>query len=558
MSNEATERSGGRILVDALRIHGADMAFCVPGESYLAVLDALYDTPEIRLVTCRHESGATMMADAYGKLRGRPGIALVTRAPGATNASAGVHVAFQDSTPLILLIGQVARDVSDREAFQEVDFRAMFAPLAKWAAQIENAERIPEYLGRAFHTATSGRPGPVVLALPEDMLTDRVTVADTRPYVPVVTHPGAEDMAILRERLAQAQRPFVIVGGGGWSTSAAAQIMAFAAASDLPIGTSFRCQDYVDNTHPCYAGHVGIGVDPQLAQAIRSADLILAVGPRLGDKTTSGYTLLHAPQPEQTLIHVHSDPNEPGRVYRAEMPICSTPPAFAAALAALKPVSGAHRKTWRESLHARYLEHRRPLPNSGPVQLGEIVAWLGERLGPDAIVTNGAGNYAAWVHRHYPYRRYRSQLAPTSGSMGYGLPAAVAAKLACPERDVVGIVGDGDFQMTQQELGTAAQNRLDLVIIVINNGLYGTIRMHQEMHYPGRVKNTELVNPNFATLARAYGAHGETVTTTADFAEAFERAHAAPGPALIEIRLDPDAIAPGRSLGALAKAGQPG
>lgn len=552
MGNQLNERTGGRILVDALRIHGADMAFCVPGESYLAALDALYDTPELHLVTCRHESGATFMADAYAKLTGRPGIAFVTRAPGATNASAGVHVAFQDSTPMILLIGQVARGMSDREAFQEVDFRAMYAPLAKWAAQIEDAARIPEYINRAFHTATAGRPGPVVLALPEDVLTDTVAVADTRPYVPALTHPSAADMAALRERLASAERPFMIVGGSGWSAETATRVMAFAAANDLPAGTSFRRQDYFDNAHPCYAGHVGIGIDPQLAQAIRSADLILALGARLGDKTTGGYSLLRAPQPEQALIHIHSGPEELGRVYRADLPICSSTASFATALQALTPATSERRRAWRESLHAAYETHHHPVANPGPVQLGEIVAWLGERLGADAIAVNGAGNYAAWVHRHYPYRRYRSQLAPTSGSMGYGLPAAVAAKLVHPQRDVVCFVGDGEIQMTMQEFGTAVQNRLHIVVLVVNNGLYGTIRMHQEMHYPGRVKNTELVNPDFAALARAYGAHGERVETTAAFFDAFERAYAVDGPALIDIRVDPDAIAPGRSLSTLA------
>lgn len=551
MTHPETTRSGGRILVDNLIAHGADSAFCVPGESYLAVLDALYDNAGLRLTTCRHESGATFMAEAYGKLTGRPGIAFVTRGPGASNASAGVHVARQDSTPMILFIGQVPRCMRDREAFQEVDFAAMYAPLAKWAAQIDDPARIPEYISRAFHTATAGRPGPVVLALPEDVLSETACVADTGPFEPVLVSPASAQVAAVRERLEAAQRPLLLVGGGGWTERAAADIAAFAEASNVPVGTAFRRQDHFDNTHPCYAGHLGLGIDPKLAESVREADLIVAIGPRLGDKTTGGYTLLESPRPRQALVHVHPGPEELGRVYRPDLAVCSHPAAFATALAAVEPIDGSRWRPWRERLRSQYEAHHRPLDTPGPVQLGEIVTWLGQRLGPDAIIANGAGNYAAWVHRHYPYRGFHTQLAPTSGSMGYGLPAALAAKLTCPERDVVCFAGDGCLQMTIQELATAAQYRLGIVVIVVNNGLYGTIRMHQAMHYPGRVKNTELVNPDFVQLARAYGLHGERVERTADFAEAFERALTVNGPALIELPTLADVIAPGRTLSSM-------
>lgn len=548
-------RTGGQILVEQLRIHGARRAFCVPGESYLAVLDALYDAPEIALTVCRHESGAAMMADAYARLTGRPGICLVTRGPGATNASAGIHIAYQDSTPVILLVGQVARGARDREAFQEVDLRQMYAPLAKWVAQIDDARRIPEYLSRAFYTATAGRPGPVVLALPEDMLQEEVEAADATAYEAVQALPGEADMARLRALLATAQRPLVILGGGGWSARASEDLQAFAEANHLPVAVSFRCQDYFDNTLTNYIGHVGIGIDPKLAERVRTADLLLVIGARLGEMTTSGYTLVNIPTPHQTLVHVYPDPEELGRVYQPRLAINAGSAPFARAARVLAPVDAHAWKDWTAAARADYLAFSQPTRSPGAVQLSEVVKWLSERLPADAIVTNGAGNYTAWVHRFYRYRRYRTQLAPTSGSMGYGLPAAIVAKAEHPQRVVVCFAGDGCFLMTGQELATAVQYGLAIVVIVVNNSLYGTIRMHQERDYPGRVIGTELRNPDFTALAQAYGAHGERVGRTEDFATAFERALAAGKPALLELPLDPDAITPRTTLRELGSKG---
>jgi acetolactate synthase I/II/III large subunit len=549
-----SRRTGAQILVDQLKIHGADTAFCVPGESYLAVLDALYDANSIGVVTCRQEGGATMMADAYGKLTGRPGIVMVTRGPGATNASAGLHVAMQDSTPLILFIGQVARGTVEREAFQELDYRRMFGQLAKWVAEIDDPRRIPEFLSRAFHTAMNGRPGPVVLALPEDMLTEAADVADAQPYVPAETWPGEAAMARLRTLLAQAKRPFLLLGGSAWDAEGVAAIERFAAANRLPVGCAFRRQDRFDNTHPCYAGDVGIGINPKLAQRIAAADLLIAIGPRLGEMTTGGYTLLDIPTPRQALVHVHADPEELGRVYQAVLPINAAPRAFARAAAALAPVESAAWAAETEAAHQEFLAFRKAPRSPGKIQMGEIMLWLDEHLPEDAIITNGAGNFATWVHRFRRYRRFGSQLAPTSGSMGYGFPAAVAAKIVHPERTVVCVAGDGDFLMTGQELATAMQRRLGVIVLLVNNGMYGTIRMHQERHHPGRVIATDLFNPDFAALARAYGAHGEVVERTEEFAPAFERARAAGVPAIIELRIDPEALTIRQSLSEIRSA----
>jgi acetolactate synthase I/II/III large subunit len=543
-----SRRTGAQVLVDQLKIHGADTVFSVPGESYLAVLDALYDANSIRLVTCRQEGGAAMMADAYGKLTGEPGLCMVTRGPGATNASAGLHVAMQDSTPLILFIGQIARDTVEREAFQEIDYRRMFGQLAKWVAEIDDPCRIPEFLSRAFHTATSGRPGPVVLALPEDMLTEVVEVADAQPYRRVETWPGEAPMARLAELLAAAKRPFLLLGGSAWDAEAVAAIERFATANALPVGCAFRRQDRFDNTHPCYAGDVGIGTNPKLVQRIKESDLLIAVGPRLGEMTTGGYTLLDIPTPKQPLVHVHADPEELGRVYQSVLPINATPRAFARAAAALKPVQNPPWAAATAAAHQDYLAARRPPRSPGDIQLGEIMLWLDENLPADAIFTNGAGNFATWVHRFHQYRRFGSQLAPTSGSMGYGFPAAVAAKIVHPDRAVICVAGDGDFLMTGQELATAVHRRLGVIVLLVNNGMYGTIRMHQERHHPGRVIGTDLHNPDFAALARAYGAYGEVVERTADFAAAFERARAAGVPAILELRIDPEALTIRQSL----------
>ncbi|MGH6904575.1 MAG: thiamine pyrophosphate-binding protein, partial [Geminicoccaceae bacterium] len=557
MTRASNLRTGGQILVDQLEIHGVDLAFGVPGESYLGLLDALYDS-EIRYVICRQESGATMMAEAHGKLTGRPGIAMVTRGPGATNGAHGVHIARQDSTPMILFIGQVARNMRWREAFQEIDYRAMFGTFAKWVHEIDDPARIPEAISRAFHTAVSGRPGPVVIALPEDVLTEVADCADATRYHGAEAHPAPADMASLRKLLAEARRPFVVLGGGGWSAEACADIQAFAESFDLSVGVSFRRQDYFDNSHPNYAGHVGISVAPPLSERVRDADLLLLIGTRLGEASSRSYGLIDIPEPKQTLVHVHPGAEELGLTYAPDLPIQAGMKAFAAAARALEPVDTSAWRGQTRAAHEQYLAALEPPPGPGEVQLGAIVRWLSDHLPDDAIVANGAGNYCIWVNGYYQYRRYRSQLGPTSGSMGYGTPAAIAAKLVHPERTVVCFAGDGCFLMTGQELATAAQYRLPVIWIVVNNGMYGTIRMHQERDYPSRVVGTELSNPDFAALARAYGGHGEVVERTADFPDAFRRAQGAGTLALIDLRVAPEAVTPRYSLsqireGALAK-----
>jgi acetolactate synthase I/II/III large subunit len=547
MTTRSNLRTGGQILADQLQIHGVDMAFGVPGESYLGLLDGLYDT-SIRYIICRQEGGAAMMAEAYGKLTGRPGIAMVTRGPGATNASPGVHIARQDSTPMILLVGQVAREMRGREAFQEIDYRQMFGSIAKWVHEIDDPARIPEVVSRAFHTATAGRPGPVVLALPEDMLTEPAECEDAARYRVSQPHPGAADMKHLRTLLAEAQRPFMILGGGGWDSQACADIQAFAERFELPVGVSFRRQDYFDNSHPSYAGHVGISVAPPLSDRVRDADVLILVGTRLGEASSRSYSLLRIPKPKQTLVHVHPDAEELGLLYAPDLPIHAGMQAFAAAARALQPVDTAAWRDQTKVAHEQYLATLQPKPTPGALQLAEVIAWLREHLPRDAIVTNGAGNYCVWVNGYYQYRHFRSQLGPTSGSMGYSTPAAIAAKLVHPERTVVCCTGDGDFLMTGQELATAAQYQLPVVWLVANNGMYGTIRMHQERDYPSRVIGTELRNPDFAALARAYGGHGESVLCTEDFPDAFRRAEAAGTFALLDLRLDPEALTPRFSL----------
>jgi acetolactate synthase-1/2/3 large subunit len=546
-------RTGGQVLIDALEIHGVDLAFCVPGESYLAALDALHDS-KIKLIVCRHEGGAAMMADAYAKLTGKPGIVFVTRGPGATNASHGIHIAQQDSSPVILFIGQVGRSMMEREAFQEIDYRRMYGPMAKWVAQIEDPARIPEYVSHAFHTALAGRHGPVVLALPEDMLTERTDVGDAKPHRIAEPAPTPAAMAEFRERLAAARRPFVLVGGGGWTQAAVDDLAKFAAANALPVGASFRCNHLIDNRHVCYAGHVGIGIDPNLKRRVAEADPLIVIGARLGEMTTGGYTLVTPPRPSQPLIHVHPGAEELGRVYQAELPINASPGAFLAAAAAMAPVDGAKWAGETERAHADYLAFIEPTATPGEVQMGEIMRWLREALPDDAIIANGAGNYAGWVNRFYLYRRFGTQLGPTNGSMGYGLPAALAAKLIHPERTVVCIAGDGCFQMTANELATAALYKAAVISIVVNNGLYGTIRMHQEREYPGRRIATDLANPDFAKLAEAYGGFGAVVTKTADFAPAFKAAQASGKLAVIELRTDPEAITPMTTLSAIREA----
>jgi len=556
MKSDLKTRHGGKILADALVGHGVELAFGVPGESFLPVLDGIYDARDkLRFIICRQEGGASYMADAYGKLTGKPGVLFVTRGPGASNGSVGVHTAFQDSTPLVMFIGQVGNEMVEREAFQEIDYRRMFGPMAKWVAQIDRTERIPEYVSHAFHTAMAGRPGPVVLALPEDMLFGAAAVADVPHYKTVRAAPAPADMQEVGRLLAAADKPFVILGGSGWTRDSVQAMRAFLEKNSLPAGASFRCQDLLDNRSASYAGHVGIGIDPQLAERIKESDLVVAIGARLGEMTSSAYTLFDVPVPRQKLIHVHAGAEELGRVYQGSVLVNSGYPQFVDALGALK-LDGAKWKGWTEGARKGYLAYIEPKPLPGKLQYGEIIKGLRDTLPADAILCNGAGNFATWVHRYYQYRDFRTQLAPTNGSMGYGVPAAIAAKIAQPHRTVIAFAGDGDFLMNGQELATAMQYGANVIVIVVNNGMFGTIRMHQEREYPARVSGTGLSNPDFAALARAYGAHGETVETTEQFAPAFERAMAAGKPALLELRLDPEAITPTITLSALREQAQ--
>ena len=549
MNRNHPPRSGGQILVDQLQAHGVDTAFCVPGESYLAVLDALYDARQaIRLIVCRQEGGAAYMADAYGRLTGKPGICMVTRGPGAANAAIGVHTAYQDSSPMILLIGQVGNDFVEREAFQEIDYRRMYGQMSKWVAQIDRADRVPEYLSHAFHVAMSGRPGPVVLALPEDMLIERASVADAEPYKIVEAHPGAADMDALRVMLAAAERPLVIVGGARWDAAACGQLRRFLEANELPAACAFRFQDLVDNRHPNYAGDAGIGINPLLAKRIKEADLLLVIGARLGETTTGGYTLLSVPRPAQKLIHVHAGADELGRVYQGDLLINSSMRPFAAALAAMAPVDATRWRAHTRAANAEYLAHIEPRGSPGELDLSACMQTLRSTLPEDAIIANGASNFAGWISRYYPYPGFRTQLAPANGSMGYGVPAGIAAKIAQPRRTVLAFSGDGDFLMNGQELATAVQYGAAVKFFVVNNGMYGTIRMHQERDYPARVSGTALRNPDFAALARAYGLHAETVARTAEFAPAFARCLEHDGPTLMELLIDSEAITTSTTL----------
>lgn len=548
-----TKRSGGQILVDQLCIQGCDRIFTVPGESFLAVLDALHDTPQIDTVVCRQEGGAAYMADADGKLTGRPGIAFVTRGPGATNASAGVHVAFQDSTPMILFIGDVARGDRDREAFQEIDFPAFFAPIAKWAARIEDARRIPEYVARAYRVATAGRPGPVVLALPEDMLRDAVETPDRPPVAPIAEAPDAGAVAALFELLKDAAAPVAIVGGADWSPRASQHFANFAYRHGIPVAAAFRRQDAIPNSCGVYAGNLGYGPNPSLQQRVRDADLILAVGPRLGEATTDGYTLITPDHPGQTLVHVHPDPNELGRVYHADLPVCADMGEFAELIDGWNDPDCV-RFSAGEQAHREWLDWSEPKPRpkkDGPVKLdlGPCVGAMRERLPANTIICNGAGNFSGWWHRYWRYGAMPTQLAPTSGTMGYGLPAAVGAAIRFPDRPVVCVAGDGDFLMNGQELATAAQCGVDLLVILVDNGSYGTIRMHQERDYPERICATELRNPDFAALARAFGGWADTVDATEQFAPALDRALGQRGIRLIHCRTDVEQISNATTIG---------
>ena len=548
-------RPAARVIADALTGNGVERVFCVPGESYLALLDALYDT-RIAVTVFRHEGGAAFAAEAWGKLTGRPGIVMATRGPGAANAAAGLHVGRQDSTPMIAFVGQVARDMRGREAFQEIDIGRMFGEVAKWVEEIDRADRVPELVSRAFHEATAGRPGPVVLSLPEDMLREATNAANAVPWVQVETYPGPTQMAQLQKMLWAAKRPFVILGGSRWSEGAVAGMRRFAERFDVPVGCSFRRQMLFDHDHPNYAGDVGIAPNPELARRVKEADVLLLIGGRMGEMPSSGYTLIDVPEPKQALVHVHPGAEELGRLYHPTLAINASPIAFVAALEGLQPPSSVPLTAAARAARQSYVAWSTPVENPGPVQLAEIVAWLRERLPDDAILANGAGNYSGWVHRFFRCRRYGTQLAPTSGSMGYGLPAAIAAKLKYPDRVVVCFAGDGDFQMTSNEFQTAVQYGAAVLVIVVNNGIHGTIRMHQERDYPGRVIATDITGPDFAALARAHRGHGEHVERTDDFAEAFERAVASGRPAIIDLAFDKEAIAPSATLSAIRGKGR--
>ncbi|MCA3184372.1 MULTISPECIES: thiamine pyrophosphate-binding protein [unclassified Cupriavidus] len=551
-----TARTGGRVLVDQLRIHGTERIFCVPGESFLDVLDALHDQPAIDLVVCKHEGAAANMAEADGKLTGRPGICFVTRGPGATHGSIGVHIAQQDSTPMILFVGQIAREHKGREAFQEVDYAAVFGSMCKWAAEIDDPARIPEMVARAFAVATSGRPGPVVLALPEDVLDGLVDVADAAPYRSVAAAPRPEDAKALAAALATAQRPLVIAGGANWTDQTVRDFAAFVKAWDLPVACAFRRQDVIDNRDPHYVGHLSLGVSPKLAERVKTADLIVAFGTRLGDIATDSYSLLEVPQPTQKLVHIHADSFELGRVYQAALPIHAGVEPGAAMLASLAAPASVPWKDWTAGAraeHEAFVTPPKPHAELTGVDMAAAMAHLNQVLPEDAMLSNGAGNYTVWLHRFYAYKRPRTELAPTCGAMGYGLPAAIAAKLRYPEKTVVCFAGDGCYLMYPQEIATAAAHGVNLIVILVNNRMYGTIRMHQERRYPGRQSGTTIVNPDFVEMAKACGAWAERVERTEDFAAAFARAQQAGKPAVLELVTDPLQITPAMRVSELPK-----
>ena len=545
-------RSGGKVLVDQLLIHGADSGYCVPGESYLEVLDALYDQRErFTLYNARHEAGAANMAEAYGKLTGRPGICFVTRGPGACHAAIGVHIAQQDSTPMILLVGQVDRGSMDREAFQEIDYRLMFGGIAKWVTQIEDARRIPEYMARAFRVATSGRPGPVVLALPEDMLTDIVEVEDAEPYTPSRPGVAAEEVEQIAALMARAERPMMLVGGAGWTNDACAQIRTFAETNGIPVACSFRRQDILDNASDCYVGDFGTAVVPSLIKRLAEADLLLVVGARLGEMTTKTYTTLSSPNPIQTLIHVHIDPDEIGRVFSPALGVVSAPDKLAAALATRDCGQRSRWSEWCKKLRKEYLADTLPPPHDYPLDMGSAMHELRDNLPKDCIVTLDAGNHTGWAQRFLAYQRPGRIIGSTCGAMGYSVPAAVAASLHEPDKCVLAFVGDGGFMMSGVELATAVQHGAKPIVLLFNNGTYGTIRMHQERDHPGRVSGTDLVNPDFSQLAAGLGAHFERVSDTSSFKPALERAMASGRPALIELMTDSERISTRTTVSAL-------
>ncbi len=547
-------RHGGKILADQLGLQGVRAVFTVPGESFLAALDGLHDSGGIETIICRQEGGCAMMADAWAKATGTPGICFVTRGPGLANAMAGLHIAHQDSSPMVLFLGLPASDTEDREAFQEVETKSLLGTFVKWVGVIRETERIPEYVSRAFHVAQAGRPGPVVLGLPEDMLAAMADVADAKPARIAAPDSTPAAMADVQSALAGAKQPLMVVGGPGWSGEVRARVEDFARRFDMPVASSFRCQDYFDNRLETYAGHAGVGMDPTLASAISDADLLIVVGSRLGEMTTNGYSLINIPNPKQQLVHVHPSGDELGSVYRADVPVVASAETFSRALEQIQSPATVPWSGWREERRANYLKTLEPGDLPGDVHMGKVIGALSEAMPDDAIICNGAGNYAAFLHRHFTYKDYRTQLAPTSGSMGYGLPAGVAAKVAFPDRPAIVLAGDGCFMMTCQELATCMQYKLPVIIVVANNGMYGTIRMHQEREYPERVVGTRLTNPDFAKFAESFGAHGETVTSTDAFQPALDRALASGLPAVIELKLDPEALTPKQTLSAVRAA----
>ncbi len=548
MRGKDNARTGGEILIDQLSIQGVRHAFCVPGESYLAALDAFHGS-DIKLTVCRHESAAAIMAEAVGKITGRPGICFVTRGPGATNASAGIHIARQDSSPMIVFVGQVGRGMREREAFQELDYRAVFGSIAKWATEIDDPSRIPEIVSRAFHTACNGRPGPVVIALPEDMLRERVSVPDATAFEPVEIWPGASDMRRLQDLLSSAKRPIALIGGSRWTEQATIAMMRFAERFALPVATTFRRGHLFDALHPCYAGDFGIGPNPKLLARVKNADLVLLIGGRFSEMPSQSYSVFDIPEPQIKLVHVHPGAEELGRVYHPHLAINAAPTSFCLSLESLQPPKEIAWRGESDTAHADYLawgEKATPVP--GAVNLGEIMVWLRDNLPPDAIVTQGAGNFSGWVHRFYRVRKFGGLVGATSGSMGYGLPAALAMQTLYRDRTVVCVAGDGDFLMTGQDFATAVQYELPVIVLVADNGIYGTIRMHQERDYPGRVIATDLRNPDFVAYALAFGGYGAVVEKTADFPAAFAAARATGKPSIIHLKIDPEAITPSTTL----------
>ncbi|MFV0279974.1 MAG: thiamine pyrophosphate-binding protein [Rhodoblastus sp.] len=548
MKQQSNLRTGGQILVDQLAIQGVEHVFCVPGESYLAVLDALHDS-SIQVTVCRQETGAALAAEATARLTGRPGVAFVTRGPGATNAAHAIHIAEHDSTPLILFVGQIERSMRARGAFQEMDFKAFFGSTAKWVCEIDDPARIPELVSRAFHVAMQGRPGPVVIALPEDMLVETAQALDAVRVEPAPTWPGLPQMAELQKLLWAAKKPIAILGGAGWSAKAVEAFARFAERFDLPVATSFRRAMLFPNGHANYAGEIGIGPNPKLLARIKDADLVLLAGGRMAEMPSQSYTLFDIPMPRQKLAHVHADANELGRVYHPALAINATPQAFCAQLESVQPPNALGWAGAAKAAHDDYLEWSEVAPEiPGAMQFGRALTQLREKLGDDFIVTSGAGNYNTFVGRFLRIPSYGGQLATTSGSMGYGMPAAVGAKRANPDKTVIAFAGDGCFLMNGQEFATAVQYDLPIIVIVVDNGMYGTIRMHQEREYPTRIVGTELKNPDFAAYARAFGGHGEHVDRTEDFMPAFERAAASGKPAILHVKIEPDAITPATTL----------